>query len=79
MAAFQSRKWRKVAGGQVRRVGCEGNYSHIVLGQKFPSEKGNEMVRCCDATASSVVAKFQAGVFTHFHAVAVKHHSNMQN
>jgi hypothetical protein len=35
---------------------------------------------CChDATASSFVAKCQGEVFAHFHAIAVKHHSSMQN
>jgi hypothetical protein len=37
------------------------------------------MVNCRDATASSFVAKVRGEVFAHFHAVAVKHHSSMQN
>jgi hypothetical protein len=37
------------------------------------------MVHCCDAIASSFVAKVRSEVFTHFHAVAVKCHSSMRN
>jgi hypothetical protein len=36
-------------------------------------------VYCHDATVSSFVARVQCEVFTHFHAVAVKHHSSMRN
>jgi hypothetical protein len=38
-----------------------------------------DAVHCHDATASSYVAKVRGEVFTHFHAVAVKLCSNMQN
>jgi hypothetical protein len=37
------------------------------------------MMRCRDSTANSVVAEVQDEVFSHFHAVAVKLHGNMQN
>jgi hypothetical protein len=37
------------------------------------------MVCCCDATASSFVAKVRGEVFAYFHAVAVKCHSSMRN
>jgi hypothetical protein len=36
-------------------------------------------VRCCDATTSSIFSKFPGEVFAHFHAVAIKRHSSMQN
>jgi hypothetical protein len=36
-------------------------------------------VRCRDATASSFIAKVWGKVFAHFHAVAAKYHSSMQN
>jgi hypothetical protein len=54
-----------------------GDNSNVVFAQKFPGEK--ESVRWCDATASSFVAKVQGEVLTHFHAVAIKRHSSMQN
>jgi hypothetical protein len=38
-----------------------------------------EMVRCRDATASSIVSKFQGEVLPHFHAVFVKRHSRMRD
>jgi hypothetical protein len=55
-----------------------GDDSHVVFGQKFPGEKGSEMVHCHDATASSFDAKVWGEVFIHFHAVTMKHHSSMQ-
>jgi hypothetical protein len=36
-------------------------------------------MHCCDATASSFVAKVWGKVFAHFHAVAMKHHGRTQN
>jgi hypothetical protein len=41
MAAFQLGKQRKVAKDQVRRVEWLGGDSLVVLGQKFPGEKGS--------------------------------------
>jgi hypothetical protein len=38
-----------------------------------------ETLRCRDATASFFVAKVWGEIFAHFHAVAVKFHSSMQN
>jgi hypothetical protein len=38
-----------------------------------------ETLRCRDATTSSFVTKVQGEVFSHFHAVAVKLYSSMQN
>jgi hypothetical protein len=38
-----------------------------------------EMVHCCDATASSLIAKVWGETFTHFRAVTVKYHSSMRN
>jgi hypothetical protein len=37
------------------------------------------MIHSYDETASSFVAKVQGEVFIHFHEVALKSHSNMQN
>jgi hypothetical protein len=37
------------------------------------------MVCCRDATASSFVKEVWGKVFTHFHAVTVKHHSIVWN
>jgi hypothetical protein len=37
------------------------------------------MVHCHVATASSFVTEVQGEIFTHFHTVAIKHHSSMQN
>jgi hypothetical protein len=51
---------------------------HVVFGQKFPSEKKSVML-CQDTTASYFSTKVQDKVFTHFHAVAIKRHSNMRN
>jgi hypothetical protein len=53
----------------------------LFFGKKFPGEKGivRWLAHCCDATASSSVAKFWDEVFAHFHTVAVKCHSSMQN
>jgi hypothetical protein len=36
-------------------------------------------VHCHDATASSFVTKVRDKVFSHFHALSVKHHSSMWN
>jgi hypothetical protein len=33
-------------------------------------------VHCCDATASSFVAKVRGKVYAHFHAVAINSHSS---
>jgi hypothetical protein len=38
-----------------------------------------ETVCCCDATASSFIAKVRGKVFAHFHTVAIKHHSSLRN
>jgi hypothetical protein len=38
-----------------------------------------ETVHCRDATASSFIDKVHGEVFTHFNAVAVKHHSSIWN
>jgi hypothetical protein len=54
-----------------------GDDSDVVLGKKFPGEKGN--VLCHDATASSFFTKVWGNVFTHFHAIAVNRHSSMRN
>jgi hypothetical protein len=43
------------------------------------AKKKCETVCCCDATASSFVAKVQSEVFAYFQAVTIKRHSNMQN
>jgi hypothetical protein len=45
--------------------------------KKIPGEKWR--VRCHDATASSFVTKVWGEVLAHSHAVAIKHHSIMQN
>jgi hypothetical protein len=37
------------------------------------------MVRCHDATAKTSVTKVLSEVFTHFHAVTIKHHSDGWN
>jgi hypothetical protein len=42
-------------------------------------KKKCEMVHCRDATSNSFFAKVRVKVFTHFHAVVVKHYSIMQN
>jgi hypothetical protein len=46
----------------------------VKLGQKLPGEKGGEVVRCHDVTASSFVAEVLDKVFAHFHTVAIKYH-----
>jgi hypothetical protein len=52
----------------------------IVFGKKFPGEKRKcEILRCGDVSASSFVVKLWGQVFAHFHAVALKRHSNMRN
>jgi hypothetical protein len=38
---LQSETQRKVAGGQVRRVGWVGDDSHVVFGQTFPCGQGS--------------------------------------
>jgi hypothetical protein len=62
-----------------RKVGWMENKIMFVFSEKFPGEKGSEMLHCCDATASSPVTKFLGIVFAHFHSVTVKCHSSMQN
>jgi hypothetical protein len=55
MAAFQ---FYFTSGKQKSGVG--GDESHVVFGKKFPDETSkSEMVRCYDATASSVAARFR--------------------
>jgi hypothetical protein len=52
-----------------------GDDSHVVFGKrKFPAEEGS--VRWCIVVMQQQV---WGTVFIHFHAVAPKHHSNMQN
>jgi hypothetical protein len=75
MGAFQF----YLQSGKQRKVGWVGDDSHVVFSQKFPGEKGSETLRRRDATAISLVAKFQGIVFARFHAVTVKCHSSMQN
>jgi hypothetical protein len=50
-----------------------GDNSHVAIGKKIPwLRRKCETVRCCDATASSFVAKIRGENFAHFQAVAVK-------
>jgi hypothetical protein len=58
-----------------KKVEWVGDDSHVV----FPGEKGSVRWCCCDATASSFVAKVRGKVFTHFQAVTIRHHSSMWN
>jgi hypothetical protein len=58
-----------------RKVSWVENDSHVNFGQKLLCEA----VLCRDATASPFIAKVRDEVFAHFHAVAVKRHSNMRN
>jgi hypothetical protein len=70
---------RKVARGQVRRVGWVRDDTHVIFGQKFPGEKGS--VRRCVVVMQQLVLlspKFGAKS-AHFQALAVKCHSSMQN
>jgi hypothetical protein len=54
--------------------------SHVVFGKKIPWQKQDvQNCDCCDATATSFADKVRREVFAHFRAVAVKHHSSMQN
>jgi hypothetical protein len=72
---LQSGKQRKVTGGHVRGVGWVGDESCCFL-SKIPWWKGKcETVRCCDATASSFVAKVQVEVLAHF---LCRHHKMSQ-
>jgi hypothetical protein len=65
--------------GKQRRAGWVGDYSHVAFGQKFLVKWKWETV-CCPETAISFVAEVQGKeVFTHFHAVAVKCHTNTWN
>jgi hypothetical protein len=49
----------------------------MVFWSEIPGEKCLTM-RYCHATVSSFVAKVWGKIFTHFHAVAIKHHNSMQ-
>jgi hypothetical protein len=48
MAAFKL----YIQSGNQRKIGWVGDYIHVAFGQKFPDEKGSEIM-CCDVTASS--------------------------
>jgi hypothetical protein len=57
-----------------------GGGGHVAFGQKILDEKSKcETVRYRGATASSFAAKVRGEVFALFHAVAVKHRSNISN
>jgi hypothetical protein len=56
-----------------------GEGSHVVIGQKFPGEKG---MRWCIVVIKQTVllsSKFTVMSSQHFQAVTAKHHSGMQN
>jgi hypothetical protein len=75
MAAFQ---FYLQSGKQKTRLG--GGRQLCWFCPKIPLWKGKcEAVRCCDATASSLVAEVRGGVLTHFHAVAIERLSSMRN
>jgi hypothetical protein len=58
----------------------DGGRQSCCFWSKIPWRNRNcEMVCCCNATASSFVAKVQDEVFVHFHAITIKRHSSMQN
>jgi hypothetical protein len=61
---------------QVSRVGGAQQPCCFV---KNSLAKQCETVCCCDARASSFVARVHDKVFTHIHAVTVHHHSSVRN
>jgi hypothetical protein len=65
--------------GEPEKVGCVGDYSHVVFDKEFPGEKESVRTVRCDATARSFVAKVRGEVFAHFHVVALKRHSTKLN
>jgi hypothetical protein len=62
-----------------RRVGWVEGDNRVGLVKNSLVKRKCEMAHCHYATASSFVTKVQGEDFTHFHAVAVKLHSSMQN
>jgi hypothetical protein len=50
----------------------------LLLAKKSLVKGKYETVRCRDATASSFVTKVRREVFTHFHTIAMNHHSSMR-
>jgi hypothetical protein len=74
MAAFQC----YFQSGKQRKRKAVGTIAMFLI-KKFPGGKGSlRPVRFCAASASCFVAKVRGGVFSHFHAVAVKRHSSMR-
>jgi hypothetical protein len=72
MAAYlQSRKQKSGVGGGWQSCCFWPN----ILGEK----RKCVVVRCCNATASSFVARILGEVFAYLHAVAIKHHNSMRN
>jgi hypothetical protein len=66
--------------GKTEKQSGSGITVMLFLAKKFTGGKKKcEMVRCCDVTASSFVARVEGEVFTRFHTVAIKFHSSIWN